>query len=60
MKAACAQAAFFLFILSNFRDKQNEKTDSHDRSYRVTDGGGKMQTTYFIGGYQEIGCTYDT
>ena len=50
----------FLFILSNFRDKQNEKTDSHDRSYRVTDRRGKIQATYFIRGYQEIGRTYDT
>ena len=50
----------FLFIPSNFREKQNEKTDSHDRSYRVTDRRGKIQTTHFIRGYQEIGRTYDT
>ena len=50
----------FLFIPSNFRDKQNEKTDSHDRSYRVTDRRGKIQASHFIRGYQEIGCAYNT
>ncbi len=49
-----------LFISSNFRDKQNEKSDSHDCSYRVTDRRGKIQATHFVRGYQEIGRTYDT
>ena len=41
MKAAPVKSGFFI-CFCDFREKQNEKADTHDCSYRVTDRRGEI------------------